>query len=45
MIYDPKAAKGTEPYWEYEVPTKNTEHDVPANYEIKVIDAWVGLTK
>jgi hypothetical protein len=45
MIYDPKAAKGTPSYWEYEDPTQNAEHDVPAGYEVKVIDAWVWLTK
>jgi len=45
MIYDPKAAKGTPPYWEYEVLTQNAEHDIPAGYEVKVIDAWVSLTK
>ncbi|KAF8850248.1 hypothetical protein BDZ45DRAFT_204755 [Acephala macrosclerotiorum] len=45
IIYDPNAAKGTTPYWKYKVPTQDAEHDVPAGYEVKVIDAWVKLTK
>jgi len=44
MIYDPKAEKGTPSYWEYEETTINAVHDVPAGYEVKVIDAWVELT-
>jgi hypothetical protein len=45
MIYNPETATDAEPYWEYEEPTINDVHDVPADHEIKVIDAWVMLTK
>jgi len=44
-IFDPKAAKGTPPYWEYDDPTINATHDVPAGYEVEVIMAWVKLVK
>jgi hypothetical protein len=45
MIYYPKAAKEATPYWEYEDPTQDATHDVPAGCAVKVIDAWVKLTK
>jgi hypothetical protein len=44
-ISDPKAAKGTVPYWKYNDSMTDAEHAVPARFEVEVIDGWVKLTK
>ena len=43
-IYDPNAAKGSDPYWKYKNTTINETHLVPRGFKAEVLDAWVGWT-
>lgn len=45
MVFDPKAAKDTSPYWEHENTTEEGESRVPKGFKVKVIDGRVKMTK
>ena len=45
MVFDPKAAKNTSPYWEHENTTEEGKCHVPKGFKVKIIDGRVKMTK
>lgn len=45
MVFDPKAAENTSPFWEHEKTTEEGKSRVPKGFKVKVIDGSVKMTK
>ena len=45
LIFDPRATDNTPPYWKHNSTTQDSRSQVPAGYEVKVIDGRVKMTK
>lgn len=44
-VYDPNVPNGGADFWKYTNTETFGEHDVPAGYEVEVINGSAGLTK
>jgi hypothetical protein len=45
MVFDPNAADSDPPFWEYKDVSKNDTSTVPKGFKVRVIHAWVKMTK